>query len=132
MFFLNPFRTMQDEKKMHERRAKAVLADKKPWPGLKPPGGKRDIGIIAKTFVCENPLAEMFPKVPKDGLIYKERLRYRLMPLPLYHGLQISEAEPRPSTAPRHRAIRCATGGKRHGVELSAGTSGGDEWTSER
>lgn len=93
MFFLNPFRTMQDEKKMHERRAKAVLADAKPWPGLKPPGGKRDVGIIAKTLVCENPLAEVFPKVPKDGLIYKKRLRYRLMLLPLYHGLQISAAD---------------------------------------
>lgn len=93
MFFLNPFRTMQDEKKMHERRAKAVLADAKPWPGLKPPGGKRDIGIIAKTFVAENPLDDLFPKVPKAGLVYKDRLRYKKMHLPLYSGLQISAAD---------------------------------------
>jgi hypothetical protein len=90
MFFLNPFRSIQDDKKMRERRAKAALADKKSWEGLKPPGGRRDIGIIASTFRCENPLAKIFPKVPKDGLVYKDRLRYQLRDLPLYSGLEIS------------------------------------------
>lgn len=93
MFFLNPFRSLQEEKRMHERRAKAVLANKKPWPGLKPPGGHKDIGIIAKTFVAENPLDEVFPKVPKDGLTYKDRLRYLKKELPLYAGLPISAAD---------------------------------------
>lgn len=94
MFFLNPFCSLQEKKKMHERRAKAVLADAKSWPGLKPPRGHRDIGIIAKTFVAENPLAEVFPKMPKSGeIVYKDRLRYKLMHLPLYTGLQISAAD---------------------------------------
>lgn len=93
MFFLNPFRSLQEEEKMHERRAKAVLADKKSWAGLKPPPGKRDIGIIAKTFVAENPLDEMFPKVPKNGLTYKDRLRYLKKELPLHAGLPISAAD---------------------------------------
>lgn len=93
MFFLNPFRSMQEDRVMHERRAKAVLARKQSWEGLKPPKGRHDIGIIAKTFVCENPLDEIFPEVPKKGLTYKDRLRYMKMPLPLYRGLQISSSE---------------------------------------
>jgi hypothetical protein len=94
MFFLNPFCSLQDDKKMHERRAKAVLADAKPWPGLKPPSGRRDIGIIAKTFVAENPLAEIFTKMPKsEEIVYKGRLRYQLRDLPLHCGLPISAGD---------------------------------------
>ncbi len=93
MFFLNPFRSLQDEKAMQERRAIWALKNKKSWVGLKPPPKGKDIGIIASTFDPENPLATIFPEVPKEGLYFKDRLRYMMMELSLHKGLQISAAD---------------------------------------
>lgn len=72
-----------------ESRAKLALRNKKPWNELRPPRSHSDVGIIASTFAEENPLDEIFPDVPEEGIEFDGRLRYVKQLLPFGRGLPI-------------------------------------------
>lgn len=88
MFFLPDFRSLREAR---VSRAKRAIDRKVAWQDADLTK-RKDVGIIAKTFTPENPLDEVFPDVPSEGITYKDRLRYAKIPLPVHEGLPFNAA----------------------------------------
>lgn len=84
----------------HKARSRAAIERARAWP-IDPPKSRHDVGIIASTFAIENPLAEIFPQVPSNGLIYNERLKYQVKTLPVHEGLHIGSSSSLFADGPR-------------------------------
>ncbi len=79
-------------------RAKSALRHALPFDNIKPPRGKKDVGVIASSYNPENPLDIIFPKAPvvkphQRGIIDpSNNLSYAKVLLPKGVGIQISAA----------------------------------------
>lgn len=99
MFLNLPFQDPERVRQMREQRARNVMSRAVPWPEARKPKGRHDIGIIAETYVVENPMDFVFPDAPvvaaeSDECLYSgnRTLRYAKKVFPKLHGLPVTDA----------------------------------------